>query len=189
MTEPFMFATSAELPPGTYSYRAPVRFKDPEKAIRLILMDTPVMAGDREFYSADYVAENTDYAKAAIDNTAQIGFRLSRDRDVVSIRSSKASGIPCAAALLLQGPKRRARIMAAITDMLKKNGMPDAGSHYFVFVTPDEILMADKSKLRPGVLRKTLRNIKNRLESGDPGILLSTEVLEYDPAEDVFQEV
>ena len=189
MNEPFMFATSADLPEGTYSYAAPIRFRDPSKAIRLVPMDSQVMSGDRPFYTDEWVRSHQDFVKSAIDNTAQIGFRSSLEKDLVSIRSAKASGTPCSAALLLQGPKRRARLMGCLTDILQKNGMPDAKSHYFVFITPDEILLADSGKIRPNVLRRMIKDVKNQLESSDPGLLLSTEVLEYDQDEDVFREV
>lgn len=189
MNMPFMFATSADLPEGTYSYRAPIKFRDPARAVRLVPMDDQVMSGDRPFYTAGWVQQHQDFVKNAIDNTAQIGFRSNLEKDLVSIRSSKASGTPCAAALLLQGPKRRARLMGCLTEMLRKDGMPDARDHYFVFITPDEILMADREKMRPNVLRRVLKDIKNQLESSDPGILLSTEVLEYDQDEDVFREI
>ena len=58
-----------------------------------------------------------------------------------------------------------------------------------MFITPDEILLADKSEYPLTTLKKTVRSIRNQLESKKPGVLLSMEVLEYDAETDTYREV
>ena len=189
MNEPFMLAVSGRPEESIWRYEAPVRFKNPDRAICLVPMDTPVMSGDRPMYTVPELESGSAVWKAAIDNTALVPLRMSTENDMVSIRSSKAAGTPCAAVLLLPGSKRRAKVMAPVDEYLKKNGMPDIAGHYFVFITQDEVLLADKAKIKPSILKKTIRSIKNQLESQDPALLLSTEVLEYDKDEDEYREV
>lgn len=189
MNEPFMLAVSGRPEESIWHYEAPVRFKNPERAICLVPMDTPVMSGDREMYTAVELEKNSAVWKTAIDNTATVPLRMSIENDMVSIRSSKSAGTPCAAVLLLPGSKRRAKLLAPVSEYLKKNGMPPIQGHYFVFITQDEILLADKAKIKPSILKKTLRSIKNQLEAMNPDLLLATEVLEYDQDEDEYREV
>ena len=189
MTEPFMMPSVNTPPDGTYFVNTRVEFKDPAKKLILIPMDTRIMSGERTLYTKQECDADPSIWKTAIENTAQIGLRISPDNDLVSLRSVKKAGTPCAAVLLLPGKNRRARLMALVSEKLKQEHMPPAQEHYFMFVTPDEILLADKSKLKPSVIRKAMRNIRNRLASTDPGLLLSTEVLEYDTDEDVYREI
>ena len=186
MTEPFMMAPPGD---GYWHMQGQARFKSPERQIVLVPMTSGIMAGDRPMYSVEECQADDTIWKNAVDNTAHIGLRVSVENDLVSVRSSKSAGTPGTAALLLPGPKRRARILQSLTDNLRGKKMPPAQDHYFIFITPDEALMADKAKFTPSVLRKMVRNIKNQLESSNPGLLLATEVMEYDPDEDCFQEV
>lgn len=188
MMEPFMMASSATLDGRFWQVSAKLRFKDPDKRIILVPMTSEIMAGDRPMYTrAECEADDTIW-KNAIDNTARIGLRISVENDLVSVRSSKSADTPGTAALLLPGQKRRARILQSLTDSLHGKKLPGAAEHYFVFITPDEVLMADRSRFTPSVLRKMVRSIKNQLESSNPGLLLSTEVMEYDPDKDVYRE-
>lgn len=189
MKEPFMMPSSQTPTDGVYSVNTRIEFKDPARKIVLVPMDTQIMSGERQCYTTQECEANNAIWKSAIENTAQIEPIVNTDNDLVSIRSAKSSGTPCAALLLLPGKNRRARLLRVITDNLAKKKLPPAQDHYFIFITPDEILLADKAKFKPSVLRKTIRNIKNRLASTNPGLLLSTEVLEYDADEDVYREI
>lgn len=189
MIEPFMMAVSGIPDPGTYSCRTPIKFKDPSRAVSLVPVNSAILSGDRPFYTVAQAKADDTIWKSAIDNTAQIGLRASTDNDLVSIRSSRDAGTPGAAVLLLPGRVRRARLMQALSDSLRAKGKPAAQDCWFVFITPDEILLADKSEYPLTTLKKTIRSIRNQLESKNPGVLLSAEVLEYDAENDTYREV
>ncbi|MCM1296337.1 MAG: hypothetical protein NC311_12430 [Muribaculaceae bacterium] len=190
MLEPFMLATSS-LPDGdVWFHKANIEFHDPGRRICLLPMSTPVIACDRPFYTKDECeADNGRLWKAAVDNTANIPLRISVSDDLVSLRSAKSAGTPCAGVLLLPGGKRISRLMGSVDAILKNKKMPPAADHYFVFITPDEILLADKAKLKASVLKKTVKNIRNRLAEENKSLLLATEVLEYDAEDNVYHEV
>ena len=189
MKEPFMMP-SPDLPPeGTYFINTHIEFKTANRSIVLIPMNISIISGDRACYTVQECEADTSIWKSAVENTANIDVTVNTDGDFVSIRSARSEDTPCGALLLLPGKNRRTRLLRMISEKLRQKKMPDAQDHYFIFITPDEILLADKSKFKLTVVRKTIKNIRNRLTSTDPGLLLSTEVLEYDADEDVYKEV
>lgn len=189
MIEPFMMAVSGVPGSGTYSCKAPIRFKDPARAVSLVPVNSAILCGDKPFYTEAQAKADDTIWKSAIDNTARIGLRASTENDLVSIRSSLDAGTPGSAVLLLPGRVRRTRLMQALSESLKSKGKPAAQDCWFVFITPDEILLADKSEYPLTVLKKTIRSIRNQLDSKNPGVLLSAEVLEYDAENDIYREV
>lgn len=189
MIEPFMMAVSGRPDPAVYTCRTPIKFKDPNRAISLIPVSSEILSGDRPFYTVEQAKADDTIWKSAIDNTAQIGLRASTENDLISIRSTADAKTPGAAVLLLPGKNRRIRLFQALAENLRSKGKPAPQDCWFVFITPDEILLADKSEYPLTTLKKTVRSIRNQLESKKPGVLLSMEVLEYDAETDTYREV
>lgn len=189
MLEPFMLAMSGKLDERIYSHKTPIRFKDPTRAINLIPVDSGILSGDKPLYTRSQVSADEAIWKSAVDNTARIGLRASVENDLISIRSAQSARTPGAAALLLPGRNRRNKIFQTLSENLKAKGKPNVQDCLFVFITPDEILLADKSEFPLTTLKKTIRSIKNQLSSRNAESLLSAEVLEYDPTDDIYREV
>lgn len=189
MIEPFMIATSREPGKNLYALQAPIRFKSPDRHVWLVPMDSQVISGDRPLYTKDDARADEAFWKNAVDNTSRLQMRMSVKNDMVSIRSAKSADTPGTAALLLPGKNRRARVFKNLDAMTVPKGLARAQDCYFIFITPDEALLADKSKLPPTTLKRMLRSIRNQLESTSPGMLLAAEVLEYDADEDLYREV
>ena len=66
----------------------------------------------------------------------------------------------------------------------------DIDDYYIIFITPDEVLFADKSKFKPTQIKKVTTNIKNKMTaicSDSP--ILAAEVFIYDKDEDKYVEV
>lgn len=189
MLEPFMLAMSGKPDGHVYSHRTPIRFKDPARAISLIPIDSGILSGDKPLYTSAQVSADETIWKSAVDNTARISLRISVENDLVSIRSAQSARTPGAAALLLPGRNRRNKIFQTLSENLKAKGKPVVQDCLFVFITPDEILLADRSEFPLTTLKKTVRSVKNRLSNRNAESLLSAEVLEYDPTDDIYREV
>lgn len=180
MLEPFLLALPETPGPETWREEAPIDFKDMTKRIYLVPMSSRIQAGDREFYTVDEVKSDPSIVRSARNNTLRNKLRKNTDNDFVSIRSN-GTETPCAAAFLCDGRTNA-------FDSLKIGRIQD---YYAIFVSPDEVLFADKEKLRPANIRRILASIRNRVVSiyGDGAPILSMEVLEYDTGTDRYTEV
>ncbi len=178
MTEPFLLAMPSEPEDGAWFERAPVEFRDPTRSICLVPMTTRIMASDRALYSEDEVRADPQFLKSARSNTAKNAIRRSDDGDYVSVRSSR-TGMPCAAMFFLQGREK-------LFDAVKI----DPDRYYIVFITQDEVLFADRADFQLSNIRRTTKNISNKLRSLYPDgcPILATEVFCYDKAQRKYVE-
>lgn len=180
MLEPFLMTLPEAPDPEIWREDAPIDFKDMTKKICLVPMASRIQAGDRGFYTVAEIEADPSIIKSARNNTLRNRLRKNTDNDFISIRSN-GTETPCAAAFLCSG-----RMNAF--ESLKIGRIQD---YYVVFMTPDEVLFADKEKLRPANIRRILTSIRNRVVSmykGDAPIL-SMEVLEYDTGTDRYEEI
>lgn len=171
MTEPFLLAMPGEPDDGAWYERAPVEFRDPVKSICLIPMTSRVMASDRGLFTDAEIAEDPQLLKAARSNTMKNNIRKNdADNDYVSVRSNR-TGMPCAAMFFMPN---REKLFEAL------KCQPDR--YYFIFITQDEVLLASREEFQLSNIKRTTRNIRNKLMSlypeGCP--VLATEVFAYD---------
>lgn len=180
MLEPFLLALPEAPAPDIWREEAPVSFKDMTKKIYLVPMSSRIQAGDRGMYAVSEIEADPSIVKSARNNTLRNRLRKNTDNDFISIRSN-GTETPCAAAFLCSG-----RMNAF--ESLKIGRIQD---YYVVFMTPDEVLFADKEKLKPANIRRILSSIRNRVVSmyRDDAPILSMEVLEYDTGTDRYEEI
>lgn len=180
MLEPFLMALPEAPDPSIWREEAPIDFKDMTRKIFLVPMSSRIQAGDRGMYTVAEVEEDPSVIKSARNNTLRNRLRKNTDNDFISIRSN-GTDTPCAAAFLCNG-----RMNAF--ESLKIGRIQD---YYVIFMTPDEVLFADKEKLRPANIRRILTSIRNRVMSmyRTDAPILSMEVLEYDTGTNRYEEV
>lgn len=155
--------------PEAWYLEAPVDFKDPSKHITLIIASSRILSGDRPLYSKTEVKADPALADTALRNTHTNRLSRGKGNDFLSLRSN-STGIPAAAAFLTDGREKIFRAAGV-----------DPYQYYFVFLTADEVLLTEKSGLKPSAIRRLVKNAENRLRSSyhDDAPILSTEVLEY----------
>ena len=171
MTEPFLLAMpGAPDVEGAWHETAPVEFRDPAKSICLVPMTSRISAADRGLMTDEEIRADPAFLKSARANTSRNAVRRGTEGEYLSVRSNK-TGMPATAMFFMAG---REKLFDAL-------GI-DPGEHYFIFITQDETLLARKSDLHLSNIRRTTRNIKNKLASlypeGCP--VLATEVFVYD---------
>lgn len=178
MTEPFLLAMPGEPEDGIWRQPAPMEFRNPLSSVCLVIMTSRIIAGDRGMYTEAEIKADPQIVKSAADNTASNKLRMNTDNDFISIRSNKTRQ-PCAAAFLLPGRRR-----------LFSNLRLDPSQYYFVFITQDEVLMAQKDKFKPSAIRKVTASMANKIRSLHPEgcPIVATEVFSYDPESDSYQE-
>ena len=180
MTEPFLYIINGTPDKPIYSETAPVQFKNPTKSLSLIPMTSRIMSMDRGFFTIDEINNDKSILKTAYENTAKNKIRKNTDNDFISVRSSKTE-VPCAAAFMLRGK-----------DKLFKALEINISEYYIIFITPDEVLFAEKQKFKPTQIKKITANIKNKLKSlftGDNDPVLAVEVFVYDETQNEYIEV
>ena len=178
MTEPFMYIFNGELEKPIYSNPAPVEFKNPMKILSLMPITSRILSLDRQPFTTEEIENDPDILKMAYDNTSKNKIRKNTDNDFISVRSSKTD-VPCTAAFMLNS---KHKLFAALNI--------DIDDYYIIFITPDEVLFADKSKFKPTQIKKVTTNIKNKMTaicSDSP--ILAAEVFIYDKDEDKYVEV
>lgn len=172
MTEPFLLAMPGEPDDGAWSMRAPVDFRDPTKCIALVPMTSRIMGSDRGLFTEEEIKADPQVLKSAKANTSRNPIRVGdADTDYVSIRSNK-TGVPCAAMFFLEGREKLFKAVQA----------EDIENYYIIFITQDEVLLARKSDFPVSNIKRTVKNIRNKMQSlypeGCP--VLATEVFTYD---------
>lgn len=180
MLEPFLLALPETPGPDIWREDAPIDFKDMTRKLYLVPMSSRIQAGDRGMYTIDEIKDDPSVIRSSRHNTLRNRLRKNTDNDFISIRSN-GTDTPCAAAFLCDG-----RMNAF--ESLKIGRIQD---YYVIFVSPDEVLFADREKLRPSNIRRILASIKNRVVSmyRDDAPILSMEVLEYDTGTDRYTEI
>lgn len=179
MLDPFLLALAAPPETGIWREEAPIDFRDPLKKICLVPVTERIMAGGRGFYTEAEIEADPSIIASARRNIMQNKLRKNLDNDFVSVRSNRTD-TPCAAVFMSKGRE-------TAFEALRIGRMQD---FYTVFVTPDEVLFADKSRLKPANIRRVMSSIKNRVSSIFPedAPILSMEVLEYDPGTGRYTE-
>lgn len=177
--EPYVTLINGQPKKPAYYQPAPLAFKDPHKIMSLIPVDESVLSGERDFYTVDEMKANETLLKSAYDNTARNMLRKFTDEEFLSVRSAK-TGIPCAAAFML-----------STKNMLFQALSLDISQYYIIFITYDEVMLAEKEKFKPAAIRKTVTNIRNKMSSvfKDASPVLCTEVFVYDKENDRYEEV
>lgn len=179
MVEPFLYTINRELEDPAYCEPAPVEFKNPNHVLTLVPVTSRILTLDRDFYSKEEIKADKMILKAARENTMKSQIRKNTDNDFISIRSNKTE-IPCVAAFMLQNREKLFKALNIEID-----------DYYVVFITPDEILFAEKAKYKPTQIRKVTANIRNKLNSlcQDNTPILATEVFEYDKEQSKYVEI
>lgn len=179
MIEPFLYTISGELEDPAYCEPTPVEFKNPNRVLTLVPVTSRILTLDRDFYSKEEIKADKMILKAARENTMKSQIRKNTDNDFISIRSNKTE-IPCVAAFMLQNREKLFKALNIEID-----------DYYVVFITPDEILFAEKAKYKPTQIRKVTANIRNKLNSlcQDNTPILATEVFEYDKEQSKYVEI
>lgn len=179
MTEPFLYTLNNIPDDSAYYEIAPVQFKNPNKSLYLIPLTSKILASTRGFYTKEEIDENKSIIKSAYDNTAKNQLRKNTDNDFISIRSNKTD-IPCAATFMT--PNRH-RLFKAIEI--------DITDYYIIFITADEVLLAEKATIKPTQIRKVLNNIKNKMTSLFPQAspVLTTTIFVYNMEDDCYVEI
>lgn len=179
MVEPYLYVFDGMLDKPLYSELAPVEFKNPQKMLSLMPMTSRILTLGREPFTVDEIEKDSSILKQSYENTTKNKLRKNTDNDFISIRSNETE-IPCAAGFLI--PSRQKLFTALNIDI---------NDYYIVFITPDEVLLADKQKFKPTQIRKVTANIKNKMNSlftADSPILC-TEVFIYDSEADKYVEI
>lgn len=179
MIEPFLFLMNGELEKPAYCEIAPVEFKNPNRVLSLVPVTSRILTLDRDFYTEEEIEADKTIWKSAYENTLKNQIRKNTDNDFISVRSNKTD-VPCAAAFMLKGREK----MFKALDINIEN-------YYIIFITPDEVLFAEKAKYKPTQIRKVTANIKNKLNSLCPQNppTLAVEVFEYDEENSKYVEI
>lgn len=179
MVEPFMYIFEGELEAPEYSEPAPVEFKNPTRMLSLIPITSRILSLDRTPYTIEELEADKSILKSAYENTSKNKIRKNTDNDFISVRSAKTD-VPCVAAFML---KSREKLFAVLDITID--------DYYIIFITPDEVLFAEKAKFKPTQIKKVTSNIKNKMNSlfPDGSPILSTEVFVYDQENEKYIEV
>lgn len=180
MTEPFLLAMPGKPDGDAWSMRAPADFRDPTKCISLVPMTSRIMGADRELYTEAEIKSDPQFLRSAKSNTARNAIRVGDgDADWVSVRSNR-TGVPCAAMFFLDG---REKLFGAIH-------AENIEDYYIIFITQDEVLLARKADFPLSNIKRTVKNIRNKMQSlypeGCP--VLATEVFVYDKSARRYEE-
>lgn len=178
MTEPFMYIFEGELEKPEYSEPAPIEFKNPMRMLSLMPITSRILSLDRTPYTIDELKDNPDILKMAYENTSKNKIRKNTDNDFISVRSSKTE-VPCTAAFMLNS---KHKLFSALNI--------DIDDYYIIFISPDEVLFADKTKFKPTQIKKVTINIKNKMTTiCNDSPVLATEVFVYDKDNDKYVEI
>jgi len=179
MIEPYLYVFDGMLDKPLYSELAPVEFKNPNRMLSLIPMTNRILTLNREPFTVDEIEANRTILQQAYENTTKNKLRKNTDNDFISIRSNETE-VPCAAGFLIP---TKSKLFTALNI--------DINNYYIIFITPDEVLLANKEKFKPTQIRKVTANIKNKMNSlftADSPILC-TEVFTYVAEEDKYVEI
>jgi len=180
MAEPYYFLTSIPIPEPYYSEIAPVEFKQPDKKLYMVPLTEAIKTSVRDFFTRDELAEDKTILKMTANNTMKNHLRINTDNDFISIRSAKTQ-IPCAVSFMMPNKK-------AVFKVLNIDNILD---YYIIFITSDEIMLAEKDKFKPTQIKKTITNIKNKMATLCPTDtpILATEIFVYDAEADRYVEI
>ncbi len=171
MNEPYLLAVATPPDDGIWHEKAPVDFKDPDRGIYLVPVTPRVLSQERAMYTEDEVKADPEFVKAAIVNTRKNRLRRNTDNDFISLRSDNTQ-IPCTSMFFMDNRETVFKALAV-----------DPIDYFIVFITSDEVLMADRIKFRPSNIRRMVDSIVNRISSlyPDDTPILCKEVFEYGP--------
>ena len=171
MNEPYLLAVTALPDADVWHEKAPVDFKDPDRAVYLVPVTPRILSLERGMYTPEEVKADPELIKSAITNTRKNRLRRNVENDFVSLRSDNTQ-VPCVPMFLMDNRETVFKALAM-----------DPMDYYIVFITPDEVLMADRNKFKPSIIRRMVDSINNRITSLYPNDtpILCKEVFEYGP--------
>ncbi len=167
-----------------HSEKAPVEFKNPRRELSMIVMTDEIIRGYRSFYLEDEIKKNPSIWQNACSMSIRNKLKATEIEDYISIRSN-GTQIPCAASFMM--PKRE-KIFNAIQPA--GGTKVDITDYYIIFVTHDEILIADKSKKKPSDIKKDVIDIRNKASYmyKEASPFLCAEVFTYDREKQLYIE-
>lgn len=174
-----MYLTTETIQDPYYAEDCPLVFKDPKKSLKMIPINNDILLENRPLFTTDEINQDKSILKEAKNNTSMNRVRKFDDHDFISIRSADTD-IPIGASFMLN-----------IKEKLFQKLKLEPTEYFIIFITPDEILLADKTKYNKTNIKKNISAIQNKLKSkyGAESPILLTEVFYYDKDSKTYIEV